>query len=153
MDVNACDKCGKTAPPQILNTHKFGICVGCGFPIVRGDEFDNARLEAVQGQECHLNMPERIHATRTISCLKMPEYRPSYVTALDVINAHKRDAFKAEQAQFKSFHDQADAEVLVERPVKEDFTAPHRFKSCSRDHVCSICGKSFWECIIKNHGR
>lgn len=61
MDVNACDKCGKTAPLQILNTHRFGICVGCGFPIVRGDEFDNARLEAVQGDECHLNLPERIH--------------------------------------------------------------------------------------------
>lgn len=121
MDVNACDKCGKTAPPHILNTHKFGICVGCGFPIVRGDEFDNARIEAVQGDECHLNMPERIHATRTISCLKMPEYRPSYVTALDVINAHKRDAFKAEQATFKSFHDQADAGILVERPKKENF--------------------------------
>ena len=61
MDVNACDKCGKTALLKILNTHRFGICVGCGFPIVRGDEFDNARLEAVQGDECHLNMPERIH--------------------------------------------------------------------------------------------
>ncbi len=120
MDVKACDKCGKTALLQILNTHRFGICVGCGFPIVRGDEFDNARLEAVQGDECHLNMPERIHDTRVWPYLdlKMP---PSYIRALDVINAHRRDAFKAEQAAFKVFSDQSDAVMLVERPKKENF--------------------------------
>lgn len=103
MDVNACDKCGKTALLQILNTHRFGICVGCGFPIVRGDEFDNARLEAVQGDECHLNMPERIHGQR--------------ISKMEMLGLSKwREAFK-----HKVFHDQADAVMLVERPKKENF--------------------------------
>ena len=103
MDVNACDKCGKTALLQILNTHRFGICVGCGFPIVRGDEFDNARLEAVQGDECHLNLPERIHGQR--------------ISKMEMLGLSKwREAFK-----HKVFHDQADAVMLVERPKKENF--------------------------------
>jgi len=110
MDVNACDKCGKTALLQILNTHRFGICVGCGFPIVRGDEFDNARLEAVQGDECHLNMPERIHGQR--------------ISKMEMLGLSKwREAFKQEQAPFKVFSDQADFVLEVKRPeyIKEEF--------------------------------
>lgn len=138
MDVNACDKCGKTALLQILNTHRFGICVGCGFPIVRGDEFDNARLEAVQGDECHLNMPERIHDTRVWPYLdlKMP---PSYIRALDVINAHRRDAFKAEQAAFKVFSDQSDAVVLVERPITCEICG----KATKSTYTCQDCEKEY----------